>query len=55
MGNNYVKNLYKAHCNKLTKTIKEAKKEFFHKQIAASSNMENHNKLYGKHQTHKYN
>jgi hypothetical protein len=29
MGNNYIKNLYKVHCNQLKKTIKEAKKGMF--------------------------
>jgi hypothetical protein len=37
-GNIHVENQYKAHCNILKKTIKGAKKQFFHKQIAASTN-----------------
>jgi hypothetical protein len=37
-GNIHAKNQYKAQCNILKKTIKEAKKQFFHKQIAALTN-----------------
>jgi hypothetical protein len=37
-GNIQAKNHYKTHCSILRKIIKEAKKHFFHKQIATSSN-----------------
>jgi hypothetical protein len=37
-GSNQAKNHYKTHCNILRKAIKEAKKQFFHKQIVTSSN-----------------